>query len=89
MPDVNLLNQPWLHRAAHSIVGWRDAQAIDNAAFVREIADWHQLLRHHDGRCFALYHDDSISFAAILFAAWMSGKTIYLPGDALPAFDCA
>lgn len=85
MPDVNLLNQPWLHRAAHSIVGWRDAQAIDNAAFLRELSGWHQLLRHHQGQRFALYSDDSVSFAAILFAAWMSGKTIYLPGDALPA----
>ena len=85
MPDVDLLNQPWRTRAPHSIAGWRDAQPVTHAAFMAEIAAWQQLLRQHQGNRFALYCDDSINFAAILFAAWMSGKTIYLPGDALPA----
>lgn len=85
MPDVNLLDQPWLTRAPHSIAGWRDARPVTNAAFLHALGAWRRVLKCHPGQRFALYSDDSLQFAAILFAAWMAGKTVYLPGDALPA----
>jgi hypothetical protein len=36
----------------------------------------------------ALYHDDSLEFAAALLGAWLAGKTVWLVADTLPA-SCA
>jgi acyl-CoA synthetase (AMP-forming)/AMP-acid ligase II len=39
----------------------------------------------HAGQRFALFHQDTLHFAAAMFGAWLAGKTVYLPSDTLPA----
>ncbi len=82
---IDILALPQQARADQQIIGWRAGAAISNAAFREEILGWQQCLQAHRGQRFALYLQDTIAFAAALFGAWQAGKTIYLPGDALPA----
>ncbi len=69
-------------------LAWRDGTPLLYAGFVARVEAWCRLLQRTPGRDFALYFNDSLEFAAALFGAWQSGKTIYLPSDALPA-TCA
>ncbi|MFJ3045523.1 AMP-binding protein [Herbaspirillum chlorophenolicum] len=81
-PD--LLQWPFVARPATHVIGWRDGLAIDNATFQNQIHNWRQLLAQSTGTRYALFHTDTLSFAAALYGAWLAGKTIYLPSDALP-----
>ncbi|NKI69566.1 AMP-binding protein [Collimonas pratensis] len=67
---------------------WRDSRALSWDYFLAQASAWRQLLARHPGSRFALYCSDSAEFACILFGAWQAGKTVYLPGDVLPA-TCA
>lgn len=49
------------------------------------VAAWHALAAGNAGSRCALYLNDSIEFGAALYGAWHAGKTVYLPGDNLPA----
>ncbi|WP_447125469.1 AMP-binding protein, partial [Glaciimonas sp. GG7] len=49
---------------------------------------WRDLFLRQSGVRFALYLTDSAAFSCALFGAWQADKTIYLPGDVLPA-TCA
>ena len=69
-------------------VGWRGDRAIQYAELLERVFAWKRLLARLSGERFALYLSDSLEFAAALFAAWHAGKTIFLPGDKLPA-TCA
>jgi len=66
-------------------VGFRAGIAVGRAQFVARVARWHALLQAHGGQRFALYQQDSIEFAAVLFAAWHAGKTVWLSADTLPS----
>lgn len=79
-----MLQWPLRHRAGTHIIGWRDGVPVDNASFQRQALGWRDLLAPHPGQRFALFHTDTLHFAAALFGAWLAGKTVYLPGDALP-----
>lgn len=90
MREADLLNWPQLARPADALVGWRERptqtalQPVDNASFLREVQAWRAQLAQVPGRRYALFHADTLCFAAALFGAWLAGKTIYLPADALP-----
>jgi acyl-CoA synthetase (AMP-forming)/AMP-acid ligase II/3-hydroxymyristoyl/3-hydroxydecanoyl-(acyl carrier protein) dehydratase len=87
MPDAvhpDLLHWPLRQRADTHIIGWRDGVPVDNASFQHQVLGWRDLLAAHPGQRFALFHADTLHFAAALFGAWLAGKTVYLPGDALP-----
>ncbi|MBP0597859.1 acyl-CoA synthetase [Herbaspirillum sp. LeCh32-8] len=86
---LNLLQLPFQHFPAEHVIGWRDGASVSNAQFRREILGWRRLLESSAGRRFALFHTDSLHFAAALFGAWLAGKTVYLPSDALPDTCCA
>ena len=66
-------------------VAWRGDAALDRAAFLHEVGRWQASFAAHPGRRWAIYIEDPFDFAAALYAAWHSGKTPYLPGDAQPA----
>jgi acyl-coenzyme A synthetase/AMP-(fatty) acid ligase/3-hydroxymyristoyl/3-hydroxydecanoyl-(acyl carrier protein) dehydratase len=84
MPDfIDVPALPLAARADSHVTGWRGDDAVTHAQFTRETAAWRQLLSGHSGTRFALYLQDTISFAAALFGAWQAGKTIYLPSDTL------
>lgn len=67
---------------------WRDGKPLSYACLVAQVAAWRRLLSRQAGSRFALYSSDSATFACILLGAWQADKTIYLPGDVLPA-TCA
>jgi len=67
---------------------WRDGKPLGHAYLVTQVDAWRRVLSRHEGSRFALYSSDSATFACILLGAWQAGKTIYLPGDVLPA-TCA
>lgn len=67
---------------------WRDGKPLSHAYLVAQVAAWRRLLSRQAGSRFALYSSDSATFACILLGAWQADKTIYLPGDVLPA-TCA
>jgi acyl-coenzyme A synthetase/AMP-(fatty) acid ligase/3-hydroxymyristoyl/3-hydroxydecanoyl-(acyl carrier protein) dehydratase len=64
-------------------VGWRAGVPVGRDAFLARVTSWYATLLPLDGEKFALYVEDSIEFAAILFGAWHAGKTIWLSADAL------
>ncbi len=70
-------------RPSAMLVGWRDDQGVDNAAFLARIAAWHALLAPLPGVNFALFLEDGLEFAAALLAAWQAGKTVWLAADTL------
>jgi len=67
---------------------WRDGKSLSYAYLLAQVAAWRRLLARQTGSRFALYSSDSATFACILLGAWQADKTIYLPGDVLPA-TCA
>ncbi|AMP00375.1 AMP-binding enzyme family protein [Collimonas arenae] len=67
---------------------WRDGEVLNYRWLLAQVAAWRDLLLLQPGSRFALYCADSAIFAAALFGAWQAGKTVYLPGDMLPA-TCA
>lgn len=67
---------------------WRDGKRLSYAWFLGQVDGWRRLLLRQRGSRFALYCADSATFACALFGAWQADKTIYLPGDMLPA-TCA
>lgn len=75
-----------IHRARP--FAWRDAAVLDHAHFLAQVDAWRTLLLRQSGSCFALYLSDSADFSCALLGAWQADKTIYLPGDVLPA-TCA
>lgn len=64
-----------------AIIGWRAGAPVGRDAFLARMADWHAALASLSGQEFALYFEDSIEFAAALFAAWHAGKTVWLSAD--------
>lgn len=66
-------------------VGLRDGCAVLQAEWRAEAAAWHARFSALPGPAVALYFEDTLSAAAALFAAWHAGKTVWWPGDALPA----
>lgn len=66
-------------------VGWREGRALMQAEWRAEAAAWAASFARLPGADIALYFDDSLQAAAALFAAWHAGKTVWWPGDALPA----
>jgi acyl-CoA synthetase (AMP-forming)/AMP-acid ligase II/3-hydroxymyristoyl/3-hydroxydecanoyl-(acyl carrier protein) dehydratase len=75
-------------RAPDSLAGRRGSAAVRHAELIERAGAWTALGRRTGASQVALYHDDSIEFAAALLGAWLSGKTVWLVADTLPA-SCA
>ena len=74
-------------RPAKFLVGWREDVAVHIDEFLIEVVAWRNLLLHTEGKNFALFYSDSITFAAALLGAWHAGKTVWLTSDTL-ALSC-
>lgn len=72
-------------RPAHLIVARDGDVAVPFATFAEHAARWYQAFRERPEQRFALYCEDSLTFAAALLGAWHAGKCVCLPGDRLPA----
>jgi acyl-CoA synthetase (AMP-forming)/AMP-acid ligase II/3-hydroxymyristoyl/3-hydroxydecanoyl-(acyl carrier protein) dehydratase len=75
-------------RTPGHVMGWRLGKSVDYKEFLARVRAWRALLSRTFGQAFALYLNDTVEFASALFGSWQAGKTIYLPGDALPG-TCA
>jgi acyl-coenzyme A synthetase/AMP-(fatty) acid ligase len=58
---------------------------VSYAEFVARVCAWRNLLACYPQKFFALFISDGLEFASALFGAWQAGKTIFLPGDSMPA----
>ena len=85
---LNLLSILNASRCTDDTIAWRAGAAVSWGAFHARVAAWSELFRATPGENFALFHSDALEFAAALFGAWQTRKTIYLPGDNLPG-TCA
>lgn len=83
-PRLDLLQLPFLAFAGADVIGWRDGVAVTHASWRAELRRWQHLVQATPGQRMALFHHDTLHFAAALFAIWLAGKTAYLPSDALP-----
>jgi acyl-CoA synthetase (AMP-forming)/AMP-acid ligase II/3-hydroxymyristoyl/3-hydroxydecanoyl-(acyl carrier protein) dehydratase len=72
-------------RADQHATAFRGATRIDFCTFVQDVAAWQAGFAAQSGTRFALYFHDSYTFATAIFGAWHANKTVYLPGDVLPA----
>src|SRR4051812_22804673 len=75
-------------RAPDAPAGWRDDVPVLHHELLARVRAWAALGRRDAASQVALYHDDSLEFAAALVGAWLSGKTVWLGADTLPA-TCA
>ena len=86
MPDaVQLLNLLTLARPPGQTAARRSGSAVSSGEFLARVCAWRNLLAGNLRKSFALFMEDGLEFAGALFGAWQAGKTIFLPGDNLPA----
>jgi acyl-CoA synthetase (AMP-forming)/AMP-acid ligase II len=74
--------------APKGLAGWRDGLPVTCAQLGERARAWCALARRTGASQVALFHDDSLEFAAALIGAWQAGKTVWLAADVLPA-SCA
>jgi acyl-CoA synthetase (AMP-forming)/AMP-acid ligase II/3-hydroxymyristoyl/3-hydroxydecanoyl-(acyl carrier protein) dehydratase len=75
-------------RAADTCAGSRAGVPVTHGALALRVRAWTGLAQRTPGPAIALFHDDSLEFAAALLGAWQAGKTVWLAADTLPA-TCA
>jgi acyl-CoA synthetase (AMP-forming)/AMP-acid ligase II len=75
-------------RAPGHVAGWRADRPVAHGELLARAGAWAALGRGSAATQVALYHDDSLEFAAALLGAWLTGRTVWLPADTLPA-SCA
>lgn len=75
-------------RSPDTLAGWREGEPVAHGALLARVRAWTALGQRSIARQVALYHEDSLEFAASLLGAWLSGKTVWLAADTLPA-TCA
>jgi acyl-CoA synthetase (AMP-forming)/AMP-acid ligase II/3-hydroxymyristoyl/3-hydroxydecanoyl-(acyl carrier protein) dehydratase len=75
-------------RAADAPAGRRGDVPVLHHALMARVRAWAALGRRSAAEQVALYHEDSLEFGAALVGAWLSGKTVWLAADTLPA-SCA
>jgi acyl-CoA synthetase (AMP-forming)/AMP-acid ligase II len=75
-------------RSPDALAGWRADRPVRHGELLARVRAWAALGRRLDATRIALYHEDSLEFAAALLGAWLTRKTVWLPADTLPA-TCA
>jgi acyl-CoA synthetase (AMP-forming)/AMP-acid ligase II len=75
-------------RAPDALAGWRGDVPVLQHVLLARVRAWAALGRRTTATRVALYHEDSLEFGAALIGAWLSGKTVWLVADTLPA-SCA
>jgi acyl-CoA synthetase (AMP-forming)/AMP-acid ligase II len=75
-------------RGPEALAGWRAGSPVapvSHGELLARVRAWTALGRRSAARDIALYHEDSLEFAAALIGAWLAGKTVWLVADTLPA----
>ncbi len=73
------------HRAPGELAGWRAGVPVLHGELQARIRAWAALGQGSTAIRVALFAEDSLEFAAALIGAWLSGKTVWLGADTLPA----
>lgn len=84
-PLRQLLAAPHAAWADSQIIAFAGAETSDQGLFCRRIAAWEQSFSGVEQTLIALYLDDSLEFAAALFALWRLGKQALVPANNLSA----
>lgn len=71
-------------QAATRVVALRAGKPVDFASFEDAVSAWRMAFSAASGQNWAVFMEDSVDFATVLFGAWHAGKCVYLPSDALP-----
>src|SRR5262245_10500726 len=80
---LNLFDAVDARRPADEPLAWD--RAVTRGKFRARVVAWADWFGAMPGNAFALFQRDAVEFAAVLFGAWQARKTIFLPGDHLPA----
>lgn len=75
-------------RDIEALAGRRAGQPVRHGDWLARVRAWAALGRRTGATQVALYLDDSLEFGAALIGAWLSGKTVWMVADTLPA-SCA
>ncbi|MBV1875637.1 MAG: AMP-binding protein [Cycloclasticus sp.] len=75
----------WMMVPAEHHVAFQVGETATALDFKHRVKEWFDLLSAREGDRWALYHDDSYEFVAILFALWQLNRTACVPGDNLPS----
>jgi 3-hydroxymyristoyl/3-hydroxydecanoyl-(acyl carrier protein) dehydratase len=67
------------------IVAWSGAQPVTRGDWLGRVRSWARHFAAQADVDVALHLDDAVEFSAALFGAWHAAKTVWLPGDVLPA----
>ncbi len=83
MTDLVTLSR-WLIDSPDYEVAARKGVTASRSEFKHEVNGWLNILASRNGQRWAVYHEDAMVFAAILFALWQLGRTACIPGDNRP-----
>ncbi len=75
----------WLSTAPDGIIAYAKDGPLSKSDLERRVAFWMQMIPAENGQRWAVYHQDSAEFLAILLALWQCGCTACIPGDNRPA----
>ena len=75
----------WMMVPAEHHVAFQVGETATVLDFKHRVKEWFNFLSAREGDRWAVYHDDSFEFLAILFALWQLGRTACVPGDNLPS----
>lgn len=84
-PLRQLLAAPHTVWADSQIIAFAGVETCDQVLFCRRIAAWEESFAGIEELLIALYLEDSLEFAAALFALWRLGKQALVPANNLPA----
>jgi len=76
----------WLNDAPEQIVAVHKETRVTTVDFLNRVRAWIDVLEQHQvkGGKWAVYHQDTFEFLAILFALWQLKQTACIPGDNRP-----
>ena len=80
MAELTPLAQ-WLQRQPRQVVALGSAGELDSAQFIARVSAWIATLAAHPGERFAVHHDDSSEFLAILLALWQLRRIACIASD--------
>lgn len=75
----------WMRQAPDRPVATGETGVVTRNDLEARVAYWRSRLPTEPGQRWAVYHQDTVEFAAILLALWQLGCTACIPGDNRPA----
>ncbi|RTE65956.1 AMP-dependent synthetase [Amphritea opalescens] len=74
----------WLNAVPQGVIAYTANRSVSKADLERRVIFWLSVLPAERGQHWAVYHQDSAEFLAMLLALWQLGCTASVPGDDRP-----